>query len=184
MVSECVEVESGKANRRPVLIEAVTQCRRDKCTLVVAKLDRLSRSVSFISTLMEGGVEFLALDAPYANKLMLHILAAFAEFEREQISNRTRAALAAAKARGVRLGVHGRTLADRNVADATRFASTMRPKLAELRSDGPKTLQELANRLNEANILSRQGSRWHAASVARVLRRVDAISVLDPTPAT
>jgi DNA invertase Pin-like site-specific DNA recombinase len=80
------------------------ECRRRKATLLIAKLDRLGRNVAFISALMESGADFVCCDNPHANRLMLHMLAAFAEHEREQISQRTRAALAAAKARGVKLG--------------------------------------------------------------------------------
>ena len=114
LVEEFVEVESGAKSSRPVLDSALETCRRNKAVLVIAKLDRLARNVAFISQLMETRVEFVACDAPYANRLMLHILSAFAEHEREQISARTKAALAAAKARGVRLGRNGTILAQQN----------------------------------------------------------------------
>ena len=104
VLAEFVEVESGRKDNRPQLVAALNLCRRKKAVLVIAKLDRLARSVAFISNLMESGVEFIAVDMPEANRLTLHILAAVAEHEREMISQRTRAALAAAKARGVRLG--------------------------------------------------------------------------------
>src|SRR3954469_11137954 len=104
LVAEFTEVESGKRADRPQLAAALDLCRRQRAMLVIAKLDRLARNVAFIANLMESGVEFVAVDMPYANKLTLHILAAVAEHEREMISARTRAALAAAKARGVRLG--------------------------------------------------------------------------------
>jgi DNA invertase Pin-like site-specific DNA recombinase len=95
LIQEYIEVESGSTKNRPVLVLSIAHCKRDKATLLIAKLDRLARNVAFVSSLMEGGVEFLAVDAPYANRLMIHILAAFAEHEREQISERTRNALAA-----------------------------------------------------------------------------------------
>src|SRR5262249_54816414 len=104
LVSEFVEVESGKRADRPELARALEACRKHKCKLVIAKLDRLSRNLAFIATLMNSGVEFVAVDNPHANKLTIHILAAVAEHEREAISERTKAALAAAKARGKRLG--------------------------------------------------------------------------------
>src|SRR4051812_34693876 len=104
LVAEFTEVESGKKNDRPELAKALATCRRIGATLIIAKLDRLARNVAFVSNLMEAGVEFVAVDMPMANKLTVHILAAVAEHEREMISARTKAALAAARARGVRLG--------------------------------------------------------------------------------
>lgn len=97
LIAEFVEVESSKRDDRPQLIAALEACRRQKATLVIAKLDRLARNVAFIAKLMEAGVSFLAVDNPHANKLMLHLLAAFVEHERDQIRARTKAALAAAK---------------------------------------------------------------------------------------
>src|SRR5207245_11616051 len=100
-------IETGKRPDRPQLAAAIAAAKKAKATLIIAKLDRLARNVHFISGLMESGVDFVAADNPHANKLMVHLLAAFAEHEREHISQRTKAALAAAKARGVRLGRHG-----------------------------------------------------------------------------
>ena len=102
LVDEFTEVESGNSNARPQLQKALAACRRHKAKLVIAKLDRLSRNLAFIATLMDSGVEFVATDNPHANKLTVHILAAVAEHEREAISERTKAALAAAKRRGVK----------------------------------------------------------------------------------
>jgi hypothetical protein len=104
LIAEVVEVESGKRSDRPKLAEALRLCRASKATLVIAKLDRLARNVAFIANLMESGVEFVACDMPQANRFTLHILAAVAEHEAAMISARTKAALAAAKARGIRLG--------------------------------------------------------------------------------
>lgn len=100
-IAELVEIESGTKNVRPVLVQSISLCKKENATLLIAKLDRLARSVAFISSLMEGGVDFVAADAPYANKLTLHILAAFAKHERDLISHRTKQASAAAKLRGV-----------------------------------------------------------------------------------
>jgi DNA invertase Pin-like site-specific DNA recombinase len=104
LVQEYVEVETGKRSDRPQLLAALAHAKAIGATLVIAKLDRLSRNVAFISNLMESGVEFVAADMPMANRLMVHVLAAVAEHEREMISQRTKAALAAAKAFGVKLG--------------------------------------------------------------------------------
>ena len=105
LLAEFTEVESGKRHtNRPELLRAIELSRRQKATLVIAKLDRLARNVHFISGLMETGVEFVAADMPQANRLTIHILAAFAEHEREAISQRTKGALQAARKRGTRLG--------------------------------------------------------------------------------
>ncbi len=104
VLAEFVEVESGAKSDRPELAKALAACRVHGATLVIAKMDRLARNVAFISNLMESGVEFTAVDFPQANRLTVHILAAVAEHERDMISERTKAALAAAKRRGVKLG--------------------------------------------------------------------------------
>ena len=105
MFGDFTEIESGKRSDRPELEKALEACRRHKAKLVIAKLDRLSRNLAFIATLMESSVEFVAVDNPHASKLTVHILAAVAQHEREMISERTKAALQAAKARGKRLGI-------------------------------------------------------------------------------
>src|SRR5258707_11131502 len=104
LLAEYVEIESGRRSDRPELTKALAQSKATGATLVIAKLDRLSRNAAFISNLMESGVEFVAADMPMANRLTVHVLAAVAEHEREMISQRTTAALAAAKARGTKLG--------------------------------------------------------------------------------
>jgi DNA invertase Pin-like site-specific DNA recombinase len=104
-IQEFIETESGKSHKnRPALLDALEACRKHRATLLIARLDRLARNVAFIASLMESGEEFVAVDMPHASKFTIHILAAVAEHERELISKRTKAALAAAKARGVKLG--------------------------------------------------------------------------------
>jgi DNA invertase Pin-like site-specific DNA recombinase len=123
--------ESGKRSDRPQLAAAIGAAKKAKATLIIAKLDRLARNVHFISGLMESGVDFVAADNPHANKLMVHLLAAFAEHEREQISQRTKDALAAAKVRGIRLGRNGADrLAPAYRAEAAERARKLAPLLA------------------------------------------------------
>jgi DNA invertase Pin-like site-specific DNA recombinase len=172
VIAEHVEIESGGKSERPKLREALDACQREKATLLIAKLDRLARSVAFISALMEAKTNFLAVDMPHASRLVLHVMAAFAEHEREMIRERTKAALAAAKARGVRLGLNGERLAAQHKAEATEFAVTISAAVAAARTAGARTAQQIAEHLNAAGIPSRQCGRWHPASVARVLRRL------------
>ena len=140
--------------------------------MLIAKLDRLARSVAFISALMEAKTNFLAVDMPHASRLVLHVMAAFAEHEREMIRERTRAALAAAKARRVRLGTNGAVLAEQHKADATSYAVMLQDAITAATNMGARTTREIADRLNTMGLPSRQGGRWHPANVARVLKRL------------
>lgn len=172
LLQEYVEVESGSRRARPVLAQSIEQCRKGGATLLIAKLDRLGRSVAFVSSMMESGVEFVAVDAPYANRLMLHVMAAFAEYERTLISERTKAALAAAKARGVELGKNGSKLAQRHRREALLFAETLRCAVEAAKHGNALTLTELAVRLNERGFQTRQGAPWSAGTVHRLLSRL------------
>lgn len=170
------EVESGKNKERPELQRALAACKRLGATLVVAKLDRLARNVAFVSTLMESGVEFVACDNPQANRLTVHILAAVAEDEARRISERTKAALSAAKRRGVKLGNRRNlvtTAAPKaraaNVAAAERHRAEVRPVAKKLRGAG-RTLQEIADVLTGRGILTRRGKAWSPTGIARLLR--------------
>lgn len=173
LLQEFVEVESGTRKARPILVQSISLCRAHKATLVIAKLDRLARNVAFVSSLMESGVEFVAVDAPYANKLMIHILAAFAEHERALISERTKAALAAAKARGVKLGQNGTCLARKNRATALYFAQSLREPVQAAKDSGARTLAEIATHLNIFGLQTREGSAWTPGTVKRLLNRLD-----------
>lgn len=173
LIAEFTEIEGGGRNARPVLMQSISLCRQRKATLLIAKLDRLGRNVAFVSSLMESGVEFVAADAPYANRLMIHILAAFAEHERTLISERTQAALAAAKARGVRLGGNGHRLASANRAAALNFARSIRPAISAARLSGARTLKEIAQHLNAKGLRTREGAAWAPGTVLRLLRRLE-----------
>jgi DNA invertase Pin-like site-specific DNA recombinase len=171
LLAEHTEVETGKRNDRPELQKALAACRKHKARLVIAKLDRLSRNVAFIATMMDSGVEFVACDNPHATRLTLHILAAVAEHEREMISARTKAALQAAKARGVRLGRNGERLASANRATAVDRARQIEHVLAELNQSG-MTTREIAAELTARGIRTPRGGRWHPQTVRRVMERV------------
>jgi len=176
VVGSFVEVESGKKNDRPQLAAALALCRKKKATLLIAKIDRLARNVAFISRLMESSVPFVATDCPCANKLMVHLLAAFAEWERDQISARTKAALEAARARGVRLGAPDPTIGSaRGVAalqaNADRFAAGVAPTIAAIRAAGVTTLAGIAQALNQRGIPTARGGEWTATAVRRVEQR-------------
>src|SRR5215472_3421873 len=165
LAAEYVEIESGKHNERPQLLAALAACKKLRARLVIAKLDRLSRNLAFIAALMDSGVEFVAVDNPHANKLTIHILAAVAQHEREMIADRTKAALRAAKARGVRLGRNGaERLAPAYRAEAAERARAIAPILAELRCAG-LSARQMAAALMARNVPTANGGRWHAASV-------------------
>jgi DNA invertase Pin-like site-specific DNA recombinase len=182
-LSEFTEVESGRRSDRPKLKEALAACRVHKATLVIAKLDRLARNVAFVSNLMEAGVEFQAVDFPQANRLTIHILAAVAEHEAKMISERTRAALAAAKARGTTLGgFRGRagTFTDLEKARAIRVATAdsratdLMPTIRQLQSQGANSLRQIAAGLDARGITAARGGQWSAAQIRSILCRFGA----------
>ena len=177
------EVESGKLASRPELAKAIAHARRAKATLVVAKLDRLSRNVAFLSAMMENKVPFVACDNPSANELTLHILAAVAQAEAKAISDRTKAALAAYKARGGQLGgelpqcrnltpeamAKGRNKAKEAKAQRKSEAyADLAPMVATWRNGG-MTLEGIADKLNTDGHTTRRGKPWNHVQVMRVL---------------
>ena len=173
LVNEYTEIESGKRHKnRPQLLAAMTECRKTKSTLLIAKLDRLARNVAFIAAMMEGGVDFVCCDNPHANRLMLHMLAAFAEHEREAISLRTKAALAQAKARGIVLGnprLH-EARAAAAVANRTAAAPEVVQVMRERREQGD-TLRTIAVKLNKLGLKTPRGSEWYASTIRAELQR-------------
>lgn len=167
-----VEAESGKLKDRPQLNAALALCRKNKSTLLIAKLDRLARNVAFVSALMETGAEFVAVDAPHANRLMIHIISAFAEYEREQISARTKAALTAAKARGVVLGANGKNLALANKIAADEYAESVRSHAQMGLVAGNRTLRALGGYLTSQGVPTASGGKWHPRTVHLLLNRL------------
>ena len=171
------EVESGKRADRPELTRALAACRLAGAVLVIAKLDRLTRNVAFLANLMESGAEFVACDNTRATRLTIHILAAMAEHEREAIAKRTKDALAAAKARGQRLGGYrggpppnGRLGGAATRVKADAFASRLAPTVIEMQRRG-MSLHQMATELTAKNILTPGGGTWTATSVRRVFAR-------------
>lgn len=183
LVAEFTEVESGKRDDRPELAKAIAACRLYGAKLVIAKLDRLSRDVHFLTGLERAGVQFVAADMPEANEMVVHIMAVVAQAERKMISARTKAALAAAKARGQKLGGHRGVVpsnADRAAGRATQEARSvaraadLAPVIAELQEAGPTSLGALARGLNERGIPTPRGGAWTPMQVSRVVARLAA----------
>ena len=180
LVARFVEVESGKRADRPELLKAIAHAKRAGATLVIAKLDRLSRNVAFLANLMETGVDFVACDQPNANRLTVHILAAVAENEAAMISQRTKAALAAYKARGGRLGTNnltaegmarGRLMGAKALRDrAVDAYADLVPIMKGWKAEGA-TLRAIADRLNADGHQTRTGGAWGPVQVMRALTR-------------
>lgn len=184
LAAEFTEVESGKDNGRPELQKAISAAKLYGAKLIIAKLDRLARNVAFVSNLMESGVEFVAVDFPQANRLTIHILAAVAEHEASMISQRTKAALAAAKARGTKLGGNRGAVIDHEArktsaaarsAKAKDRASHILPIIEELKALGISSLGAIARELTARSVPTARGlATWTPAGVSRVLEKAEA----------
>ncbi len=178
---EFVEVETGKGadalDRRPQLKAALAAARKLRCHVAVAKLDRLSRDVHFISGLMAHKVPFLVAElGSDVDPFVLHLFAALAEKERALISTRTRQALAAAKDRGVALGSPKLHVARKSAvaaiqAEADRHAANVLPIIGEAQKAGATTLRQIAEALNARGVTTARGGQWYATSVSNVLSR-------------
>ena len=184
VLAERIEVESGKRSDRPQLAEALAEAKRTGSVLLIAKLDRLARNVHFISGLLEAGVEVQAVDMPEASRLVLHIMAAVAEGEAAAISARTKAALAVAKGRGVKLGFAIESRAGQAAEASAKgvavrrdaadwFAGQVGPLAASLAAKG-HSLRAIAAELNERGIATPRGKKWQANSVRNLLARAAA----------
>ncbi|MDB5243574.1 MAG: DNA-invertase hin [Spirosoma sp.] len=188
IAAEYVEIESGTKNERPQLARALAEAKRIGAVLLIAKLDRLARNVAFIANLLEAGVEIAAADMPEANRFLLHVMAAVAEHEAKAISDRTRAALAAAKARGAILGwaIPERKDEQRqasckgaatNAQNADRHAANVMPIIRQIAAGGA-SLRQIADQLNKRNIKTARGGLWYAATVRNVMARDSEIETL------
>ncbi|MFD1555402.1 recombinase family protein [Paraburkholderia silviterrae] len=183
LMGEFTETETGKGanplEKRPQLRAALELCKRRGATLIIAKLDRLARNVAFIAGMLESKVKFVACDMPDANELTVHIMAAFAEHEAKRIGERTRDALAAAKARGVRLGVAGPANLKPNLEARKESADAFAGKLAGLivgfraRS---LTQRAMVSELNALGIKAPNGGEWHRGQLCRLLSRIDRLN--------
>ena len=179
IIEEFVETESGKRDDRPKLTEALTLCRIHGATLLIAKLDRLSRDASFLLALQKGNVRFVAVDMPHADSFTVGVLAMVAQKEREMIASCTRDALRAAKARGVKLGGDRGNL-PAVAAEGARASARIRSESAQMRADDlmpivaaltaeGRSLTQIAKALNEKGISTARGGEWQATQVARVI---------------
>jgi DNA invertase Pin-like site-specific DNA recombinase len=178
LIAEFVEVESGRRATRPQLQAALALCKRGSAILIVAKLDRLARDAYFILGLSKAGIEFLCCDNPNVNRLTIGILALVAEEEARAISTRTKEALAAARARGVRLGENGKALAAANRARAEWFAENLRDRLQTMQCRG-LSVRRMVAALNGEGVATPSGTgAWHVGTLQRVLatlRRAQAV---------
>jgi DNA invertase Pin-like site-specific DNA recombinase len=186
LLAEYVEVESGKRSGRPQLQAAISHATATGAKLVIARLDRLARNLHFVSSLQERGVDFVAADMPDANRLTIHIIAAVAEAVGRTISENTKTALAAAKARGVKLGnpygaraLRGKQVGNADAvaklkADAIQRALDLAGIVNTLRSKGVTSVRSLADALNEQGIRAPRGDTWHPTAVSRLLKRLSA----------
>lgn len=173
IVAEYTEIESGKKSNRPELAKALAHAKKIGATLLIAKLDRLARNVHFITGLLEAGVPITCADMPEADRTFLQMAAVFAEWEGRRISERTKAALAAAKRRGVKLGspnpAKGGSVTGAQRANATaQVAPQAMPIINALRKAG-QSLRAIASALNEAQIPTAMGGQWHASSVRNLI---------------
>lgn len=184
VLARFTEVESGRNPDRPELGKALQLARLTGATLVIARLDRLSRNAAFLLTLRDSGVRFLAVDMPEANDLTVGIMALVAEAERDAISRRTKDALAAAKARGVKLGNPNGAAALKRAGkgsaplraavakNAEAFSRYLKPVIEDIRAQGHASLRAMAKELNRRGIQTRRGRTWHVSNVKGLVDRL------------
>lgn len=174
VVGQFTEVGSGRKKNRPVLEDAIALCKREKATLVVARLDRLGRRVSVISALLESNIEIKFLDFPHSNRLMLHVLASIAEYESSLISSRVKASIDVYKSNGGEWGKYGKHLAKKNKESARAFAETIGVQIREAITRTRKpTYSRIADKLNAKGIKTRMGKKFYAASVRNAMNQLE-----------
>ena len=172
LIGEFCDIQSGRDDSRFELQRALSLAKLHGAKIIIARLDRFSRRVSFIANILEQGIGLCCAEMPHASDFQLHIFAALAQEERRLISERTRAALAEAKRRGKILGTNGRNLAAKNRKAADEFAATLRAKLdADLMQ---RSYSEIARHLNSAGILTATGRKFHPQTVKNYIRRLNA----------
>ena len=176
IVADYTEVESGKNDDRPQLAAALDHCRRIGASILIAKIDRLSRDAAFLLQLRKAGVDIIAADMPNAGTLEFGVRAVVAQHEREEISRRTKAALHAARLRGVRLGSPkphiGSAVGNaKQAATADAFAGRVKLIVDDLKAAGLTSLSAIASALNDRGISTARGGTWHATTVRNVLAR-------------
>ncbi len=174
LIADFVEVESGKNDQRSQLSKAMALAKKTGASLLIAKLDRFSRRVSFISAMMEKGVPLVIAEMPNATDFQLHIFAALAQEERRLISERTKAALAQVKRQGKKLGLNGLVLAEQNREQAREFAKTLLDHLDDHWKD--QSFSEIARRLNAKGITTRSGGKFFPQTIKNYLPLVNEIN--------
>lgn len=177
LIAAFTEIETGKNNDRPELKKAIALARKTKSTLIIAKLDRLSRNLAFIANLLDGDIDFVCADMPTANKMVLQMMAVVAEFEAKQISERTIAALKSAKERGKELGnrtnlKEAQTLGNlANIKLADQYAAKVMPVIKDIAKNDSGSLHRVAATLNLRGIPTRRNGSWTGSLVRKVIRR-------------
>jgi DNA invertase Pin-like site-specific DNA recombinase len=181
IIHSFTEIESGKHDDRPQLQAAIAMCKRSGAALLIAKIDRLSRQAAFLLTLRDSGVQIVAADMPHAGTLEFGIRAVVAQHEREEISRRTKAALQAAKARGVRLGCPNPSIGSAIgvaaiQARADAFAERLAPVIADIKQAGCSTLREIAAALQARGVATpRGGTTWSPSQVSNLLAKLETV---------
>ena len=178
LIETYTDIASGKDNNRPQLKAAMERCKKEKATLIVAKLDRLARNAKFLLEILDSGVPIQFCDFPdiqdnSMGRLMVTIMAGVAEWESGVISERTKAALKAAKANGVKLGTAGVERARLNKDKAQKVANALKPRILKLHKAGIRKPAAIADQLNTAQIPGSRGGKWHPTSVRRLLNRLE-----------
>lgn len=174
IVAEFTEVMSGRKKNRPIIENALKACKEKNATLLIANMDRLTRSMVFAALLIESDINFICVDRPNADRFELHISAAVAEKESRDISRRTKEALQAAKARGVKLGTSIKALLRKRRQQYKVFAKRLKPQIKGFQKEGFTSVRALVDVLNKKKVKTFMGgnSKWHLSTVHRLLKNI------------